>query len=64
MLAEKSPNYWLSIYVHGLEDSLVEFGLNEHKFNVNGDNSYLIILKAGDEDFLYHKVTNSNKLLK
>lgn len=51
---------WISLDVQGFADSPISWGLREHTFFVDGDNSYTIIFQSKDESII-RQSSSSNK---
>ncbi|XP_069694723.1 ribonuclease P protein subunit p40-like isoform X1 [Periplaneta americana] len=47
-VSQRSSIPWVSLYVQGFADSPINWGLKEHQFYTNGDNSYVIFLKPNN----------------
>lgn len=54
---------WVSLYCHGFPHAALSFGVREHSFGSNGDNSY-IVLVAPDKKCLWYEFLSSNKAAK
>lgn len=50
---------WCSMDVQGFADSPVSWGLKEHNFYTDGDNSYTIVFRSGG-NFITRKSLSSN----
>ncbi|XP_058806318.1 ribonuclease P protein subunit p40-like [Phymastichus coffea] len=55
---------WCSMDVQGFADSPVSWGLKEHTFYIDGDNSFTIVLRPGDEGYILRKSLSSNNIPK
>lgn len=44
---------WISLTVHGFDDSPVSWASHEHGFRDNGDNLYTFVLLSDDAYWLY-----------
>lgn len=55
---------WCSMDVQGFADSPVSWGLKEHSFYIDGDNSFTVVLRPGDEGYILRKCLSSNNMPK
>lgn len=51
---------WCSLDVQGFADSPVSWGLKEHNFYTDGDNSYTFVLRPRDDGYILRKSLSSN----
>lgn len=54
---------WVALYCHGFPHAALSFGMREHSFGSNGDNSYVILLSP-DMKCLWYEFLSSNKAVK
>ncbi|XP_055533844.1 ribonuclease P protein subunit p40-like isoform X2 [Wyeomyia smithii] len=54
---------WMGMYVHGFSHSPISFGMREHYFHTNGDNSYTIVVNPKGE-YLWYQLVDNSKLPK
>lgn len=54
---------WVALYCHGFPHAALSFGMREHSFGSNGDNSYIILLSP-DMKCLWYEFLSSNKAIK
>ncbi|XP_011314803.1 ribonuclease P protein subunit p40 isoform X2 [Fopius arisanus] len=52
---------WLSLHVQGFADSPVSWGLKEHSFYTDGDNSYTIVFHSNGEKLISKSLSSNNK---
>ncbi|XP_015108974.1 ribonuclease P protein subunit p40 isoform X2 [Diachasma alloeum] len=63
---KKLENYvdhtpWLSLHVQGFADSPVSWGLKEHSFHTDGDNSYTIVFHENGGKLISKSLSSNNK---
>ncbi|XP_034952377.1 ribonuclease P protein subunit p40-like [Chelonus insularis] len=56
-----TPAPWGSLHIHGFADSPVSWGLKEHTFYTDGDNSYTIIFQPNGEYIIQKSLSSNNK---
>lgn len=54
---------WVSLYCSGFPHAPITFGIKEHCYGTNGDNSYVIVLSP-DLQCLSYQILGSNKMVK
>ena len=52
---------WCSIDVQGFSDSPVSWGMKEHSFYTDGDNSYTFVLRPDGKFFARKSLSSNNK---
>ncbi|XP_067207149.1 ribonuclease P protein subunit p40-like isoform X2 [Linepithema humile] len=52
---------WISLDVQGFADSPISWGLREHTFFTDGDNSYTIIFQPNDESIIRQSSSSNNR---
>lgn len=59
-ILSRNTSLWFSLDVQGFADSPISWGLQEHTFFIDGDNSYTIIFQSKNESII-RQSSSSNK---
>lgn len=60
-MSEKNDIQWCSMDVQGFADSPISWGLKEHHFYTDGDNSYTIVFRPGGKCITQKSLSSNNK---
>lgn len=60
-IKERKTIPWIGFDVQGFTDSPISWGLKEHDFFIDGDNSYAVFIKPDDKFVIRTSLSSNNK---